>query len=222
MPALTARGQYISYHIEGEGFPLVLIPDTEGAMRHWAPVCPLLGELCRVIAYEYAQQLPARNVPSPHDGVVDDVVVLLNALDIARAYVAGYARGGETALRLALRDSGRVEGLLIISPGPAVRTLLQTMAISHTAISPDVPSTPTLTRLSVPTLVVVGAETAADDLQDVTRLAAQLPHGMSIHIPGAGAAPHREQPMPLGHAMLTFLMQCERQRTLVRGASFLL
>ncbi len=191
-------------------------------MRHWAPVCPLLGELCRVIAYEYAQQLPARNVPSPHDGVVDDLVVLLNALDIARAYVAGYARGGETALRLALRDPGRVEGLLIISPGPAVRTLLQTMAMSHTAVPPDVPSTPTVTRLSVPTLVVVGAETAADDLQDVTRLAAQLPHGMSIRIPGAGAAPHREQPMPLGHAMLTFLMQCERQRTLVRGASFLL
>jgi pimeloyl-ACP methyl ester carboxylesterase len=210
MPALTARGQYISYHIEGEGFPLVLIPDTEGAMRHWAPVCPLLGELCRVIAYEYAQQLPARNVPSPHDGMVDDLVVLLHALDIARAYVAGYAHGGETALRLALRDPDRVEGLLIISPGPAVRTLLQTMAMSHTAVP------------SVPTLVVVGAETAADDLQDVTRLAAQLPHGMSIRIPGAGAAPHREQPMPLGHAMLTFLMQCERQRTLVRGASFLL
>ena len=191
-------------------------------MRHWAPVCPLLGELCRVIAYEYAQQLPARNVPSPHDGVVDDLVTLLNALEIARAYVAGYARGGETALRLALRDPGQVEGLLIISPGLAVRTLLQTMTMSHTAVSPDVPPTPALTRLSVPTLVVVGAEAAADDLQDVTRLAAQLPHGMSIRIPGAGVAPHREQPMPLGHAMLTFLMQCERQRTLVRGASFLL
>jgi hypothetical protein len=74
----------------------------------------------------------------------------------------------------------------------------------------------------VPTFVVVGADAATDDLQGVTLLTAQLQHSMSIHIAGAAVAPHREQPIPLGHAMITFLMQCERQRTLVRGASFLL
>jgi pimeloyl-ACP methyl ester carboxylesterase len=154
--------------------------------------------------------------------MLDDLCTLLNTLDIARAYVAGYARGGEIALRLALRDPGRVEGLLIMSPGPAVRTLLQTMSLSHTAGLTDRPPTPALRRLSAPILVVVGADAAAADLQGVTLVTAQLPQSTSIRIPGAGAAPHREQPMPLGHAMLTFLMQCERQRTLVRGASFLL
>jgi pimeloyl-ACP methyl ester carboxylesterase len=222
MPWLTARGQHLSYHLEGEGFPLVLIPDTGGAIQDWTPVCPLLGELCRVIAYEYEQRLPAGNMPLPHDALVDDLIVLLNALEIARAYVAGYARGGEIALHLALRDPDRLEGLLMISPNAAVRTLLQTMARANTAVPPDLPAAPALQRLFVPTLVAVGAEAAADDLQGVTLLATQLPHSVSSRIPGAGAAPHREQPMPLGHAMLTFLMQCERQRTLVRGASFLL
>jgi pimeloyl-ACP methyl ester carboxylesterase len=222
MPSLTARGQSLSYCIEGEGFPLILVPDTGGTLRDWAPVCPLLGELCRVIAYEYAQQLPAVHIPSPPDRLVDDLVVFLHALGIARAYVAGYARGGEIALRLALRDPGRVEGLLIMSPSAAVRGLLQPEATSHTAAPTDRPPTSACTCLPVPTLVVIGADAATDDLQGVTRLAAQLPHGVSIRIPGAAAAPHREQPMPLGHAMLTFLMQCERQRTLVRGASFLL
>jgi pimeloyl-ACP methyl ester carboxylesterase len=221
MPSLTARGQQLAYHLEGEGFPLVLIPDTGAAIRDWTPVCPLLGELCRVIAYEYEQRLPPGHVPLPPDGLVDDLLVLLNALDIARAYIAGYARGGEIALHLARRDPDRLEGLLMISPNAAVRTLLQAMARSNTAV-PHMPSAPALQRLCVPTLVVVGAEAAADDLQGMTLLAAQRPHSVSVRIPGAGAAPHREQPLPLGHAMLTFLMQCERQRTLVRGASFLL
>jgi pimeloyl-ACP methyl ester carboxylesterase len=220
MPSLTARGQSLSYHIEGEGFPLILVPDTGGALRDWAPVCPLLGELCRVIAYEYAQQLPTGHLPPQPDSLVDDLVVFLNALEIARAYVAGYARGGEIALRLALRDLSRVEGLLIMSPNAAVCSLLQPRSMSPTVAPTDMP--PTLACLSVPTLVVVGADAATDDLQGVALLTDQLPHNMSIHIPGAATAPHREQPMPLGHAMLTFLMQCERQRTLVRGASFLL
>jgi pimeloyl-ACP methyl ester carboxylesterase len=222
MPSLTARELSLSYHIEGEGFPLILVPDTGGALRDWAPVCPLLGELCRVIAYEYTQQLPTGHLPSQPDSLVDDLVVFLNALEIARAYVAGYAHGGEIALRLALRDPGRVEGLLIMSPSAAVRSLLQPSSMTHTVAPADMPPTLALTCLSVPTLVVVGAEAATDDLQGVTLLTAQLPHSMSIHISGAAAAPHREQPIPLGHAMLTFLMQCERQRTLVRGASFLL
>jgi pimeloyl-ACP methyl ester carboxylesterase len=191
-------------------------------MQDWAPVCPLLGELCRVIAYEYEQQLPAGHVPAPHDSLVDDLVVLLNALDIARAYVAGYARGGEIALQLALREPERLEGLLMISPNAAVRTLLHTIARSNTVVPTDIPSAPALQRLSVPTLIVVGADAAADDLQGAPLSAAPLPHSVSARIPGAGAAPHREQPIPLGHTMLTCLMQCERQRTLVRGASFLL
>jgi pimeloyl-ACP methyl ester carboxylesterase len=203
MPSLSVNGRQISYLIEGEGFPLVLIPDAEGTIYDWAPALPLLGELCRVIVYEYAQRLPAANVPSRRDELVDDLVSLLNALAVERAYVAGYASGGDVALRLALQEPGRLEGLLLISPAG------------------DASQSSPLLRLFVPTLLVVG-EGASDHLEGASRLAAQLPHCASTIVQGAGIAPHREQPLRLGHAMLAFLIQCERQRTLVRGASFLL
>jgi pimeloyl-ACP methyl ester carboxylesterase len=203
MPSLSVNGKQISYLIEGEGFPLILVPDAEGTIRDWAPALPLLGELCRVIAYEYTQRLPAANVPSLSDGLVDDLVILLNALAIERAYVAGYASGGDVALRLAFQEPNRLEGLLLISPGD------------------EASQRSSLASLSVPLLIVVGEE-ASEHLEGASRLAAQLPHCSSTILQGARVALHREQPLPLGHAMLAFLIQCERQRTLVRGASFLL
>jgi pimeloyl-ACP methyl ester carboxylesterase len=203
MPSLSVNGKQISYRIEGEGFPLVLIPAAEGTIGDWAPALPLLGELCRVIVYEYTQRLPAANVPSRRDSLVDDLVLLLNALAVERAYVAGYASGGDVALRLALQEPGRLEGLLLISPG------------DDTGQQSPLPS------LFVPTLIAVGEE-ASNHLESASRLTAQLPHCSHTIVRGAGVAPHREQPLPLGHAMLAFLIQCERQRTLVRGASFLL
>jgi pimeloyl-ACP methyl ester carboxylesterase len=198
MPVLTVHGKQLSYHLAGEGFPLILVPDAEGVMQDWAATLALLAELCRVIVYEYEQQRPVAHVPASSDDLVDDLVALLQALHIARAYVAGYASGGDVALRLALRDPSCLEGLLLINP--------REVAVSS---------------LSVPTLVMVGAE-VSEYLAGTTWRTAQLPHCVSTIIQGAGAVPHREQPLLLGHAMLAFLMQCERQRTLVRGASFLL
>jgi pimeloyl-ACP methyl ester carboxylesterase len=203
MPSLSINGQQISYLIEGEGFPLVLIPAAGGTIHDWTPALPLLGELCRVIVYEYARRPPAAHVPALSDGLLDDLVMLLHVLAVPRAYVAGYASGGDVALRLALQEPGRLEGLLLISPGD------------------DASQSPLLPSLFVPTLIVVG-EGASAHLAGASRLAARLPHCASTIVPGAGLAPHREQPLSLGRAMLAFLIQCERQRTLVRGASFLL
>jgi pimeloyl-ACP methyl ester carboxylesterase len=116
MPLFTAHGRQLSYHVEGEGFPLLLIPDAGGAIQDWVPTLSLLAELCRVIAYEYTPRLSAVSTPTPSEAPVDDLVTLLKALAVERAYGAGYAGGGDVALRFAQRVPGRLEGLLLINP----------------------------------------------------------------------------------------------------------
>ena len=54
-------------------------------------------------------------------------------------------------------------------------------------------------------------------------LAERLPHCTKIVVSDATLTPSAGVPaLQLGHAMVRFLLHCERQRNLVRGASFLL
>jgi pimeloyl-ACP methyl ester carboxylesterase len=198
MPHLRGTHGQFTYITEGEGFPLLLVPADSGSIRDWSAQAPLLGELCRVVAYEYRPP----STSSANAVRVQSLASLLDALRIERTYLAGYASGGLTALHFARRYPERTEGLLLIG------------------IDADLSAVP-LYEIAVPTCVFAGSA-ASTHVACATLLASQLPRCAKIVIPDASAAPHREQPLPLGQAMMTFLMQCERQRNLVRGASFLL
>jgi pimeloyl-ACP methyl ester carboxylesterase len=203
MRCLTLAGntnKRLRYMVEGEGFPLILVPALTGRIADWAPQLPLFGELCRVIAYEYGER-PALDQASP-GCQVQDLQALLDGLAIAGAYLAGYADGGLTALRMAWHCPQRVEGLLLIG--------------MDTVWCEDC-----LERVTVPTCVFADAE-APRQVALASRLAAALPRGEIHTVEQTAMLPHREQPLLLGHAMIDFLMRCERQRNLVRGASFLL
>ena len=63
MPAVTVNGRGVMYETTGDGFPLILVPDASDTRHGWAPVMPLLGELCRVIAYAYDRLAPLRAPP---------------------------------------------------------------------------------------------------------------------------------------------------------------
>jgi pimeloyl-ACP methyl ester carboxylesterase len=78
-----------------------------------------------------------------------------------------------------------------------------------------------LSEIIIPVLILVGDQEPSH-LRQAELLAQHLPQGKRVILPGAGQIPHHKQPRQLGHAMLDFLMHCERQRNLVRGASFLL
>jgi pimeloyl-ACP methyl ester carboxylesterase len=204
MPSLTIHGQQYTYAVEGEGFPLFLVPDPGAAIRDWAQSMPLLGELCRVVAYEDTEPMPAEEIARSSVLLVEALAAFLDALAVERAYLAGYAGGGQTALRFALRYSRRVEGLLLIG--------------GH---SPDGVLAESVGEIAIPMMLFMGGDTPAH-LADARPSTAQTLRCPRVVIPGAGTAPHREQPLRLGHAMLDFLLHCERQRNLVRGASFLL
>jgi pimeloyl-ACP methyl ester carboxylesterase len=135
---------------------------------------------------------------------VEGLTAFLDALTVERAYLAGYAGGGQTALHFALHHPKRVEGMLLVG--------------SH---SPEESLAEFLSQTAIPMVQLVGGNTPTA-LATAHLPTAQLLRCSRIVIPDAGTAPHREQPLRLGHAMLEFLLHCERQRNLVRGASFLL
>ena len=204
MPSLMLNGRPCAYTTAGEGFPLILVPDAGGTISDWAQSMPLLGELCRVVAYEYTSHTSLEGAAPDYTLRVEDLAVFLDTLEVERAYLAGYAGGWQTALHFALRHPRRVEGLLLVGRHGPNEVLAGARGEN-----------------TVPMLLLVGENTSSH-VASASPLAAQVLPCPRVVIPGADTAPHREQPLRLGHAMLDFLMQCERQRHLVRGASFLL
>ena len=194
-------GSLIACESAGDGFPLVLLPGPEG-IAGWSPYMPLLGELCHAIAYDACQPQPAAECLS----------ALLNALNLERVYLASPAPGWLHALEFARRRPEALEALLLVDlPG-------------STAEAPplDADLAAYLPGITLPALILL-----ADDASPARPLAAslstRLPCCRTVTIPvqdqpALPKSPRRQFP----HLMMRFLLDRERHRNLVRGASFLL
>jgi pimeloyl-ACP methyl ester carboxylesterase len=125
------------------------------------------------------------------------------------------------ALAFALHASARLEGLFLIGMPEDSATLALSRSDAPHRMAGTTAGADGLSTLAVPTLILVGDQ-IPQQRQCAAALAAHLPRGQIGVIVGAGYAPHHEQPRRLGHAMMDFLIHCERQRNLVRGASLLL
>ena len=193
---------------------------------------PLLGELCRVIAYEYHEEGRSHaGGPHPSPGAVDMLGMFLEVIGLERVYLASQSVGWPTALYFALQRPEGLEGLVLIGAHTmemdTVRGVMALQARLH--------------AMTVPTLVLLeGQVHAAFPCAEV--LTQRLPRCTKIVVSDAGATvsahasvlrTHEGAALPLspavsvpalqlGHAMMRFLLHCERQRNLVRGASFLL
>ena len=196
------NGSRIAWQSAGDGFPLVLLPGPRGAAP-WLPHMPLLGELCQAIAYEILQGQPA----------VELLPAVLDALRLQRVYLASPVSEWPATLAFAGRRPECLEAVLFVEfPGA-----------EHTPPPDALPSLPPA-QASPPALVLLAGENspcrAAAD-----RLAAHLPGCRRAVLgrppqPAAGlpSTPKRQFP----HLMMQFLLDRERHRNLVRGASFLL
>ena len=204
MPRLQLQdGSLISYQSTGDGFPLILLPGPEG-IAGWLPHMPLLGEICHAVAYECRQPQPA----------VDLLPALLDMLHIQRVYLASPAPGWVPALEFARRHPNALEALLLVDfPGSSAEVP---------------PLDPVLAALpydaTLPTLILL-ADGASPARPAADCLSAELPHCRTVIMsrPGEGPpalpkSPQRQFP----HHMMQFLLDRERHRNLVRGASFLL
>ena len=95
---------------------LVLAGSLGSTHRMWDPAVPLLARHLRVVAYDHRGHglSPAPAGAWTLDDLVDDLVLLLDTLGAERAHVAGLSLGGMTAMRLAVREPGRVASLALL------------------------------------------------------------------------------------------------------------
>jgi pimeloyl-ACP methyl ester carboxylesterase len=105
MPKVQANGVGLYYELHGSGEPLVLVHGSWVDATVFAAVVPRLCESFRVLVYDRRghsrSERPDAQGSVDEDG--DDLAALLEALDLAPAYVATNSLGGNIALRLALR-----------------------------------------------------------------------------------------------------------------------
>jgi hypothetical protein len=214
MPEVVVQGICFAYETAGNGFPLVLAPGPPGRRDVWLPYMPLLGELCRTIAYECheEEQGPPHGAPHTSTGAVDMLGMFLEVLGLERVYLASQSVGWPMALHFALQHPERLEGLVLIGAHDVEMDTVRGVTPVQTR----------LPELTVPTLVLLEEQAhAAFPYAEV--LTERLPHCTKIVVSATTpASSARAQAAALGHAMMRFLLHCERQRNLVRGASFLL
>lgn len=204
---LAANWQF-SYETEGDGFPLILLPGMPGSGSPWTPYVPLLGELCRTITYDVedvAPRHPGKTTVFSATQRLQQLEMLLAMFAIERCYLASSPASWLVALDFALQHATHVEGLVLAA-----------LDTDNTASFPALPL-PCSTRLStlrVPTLLVTqaSAEALPESLETLPSVMPSCTH----------ARLSSEAARQGGHTMMRFFMHRERQRNLVRGASFLL
>ncbi|MCY4514680.1 MAG: hypothetical protein OXC69_06080 [Candidatus Tectomicrobia bacterium] len=203
MERLRLHNGSLAYQSTGDGFPLVLLPGPEG-MADWLSHTPLLSELCQVIAYEGCGPRSAIHF-------LPDV---LEALRLERIYLASPFPEWLPTLEFACLHPQLLEAVLLVEfPDSKASLSLPDSALSLR-----------LADVTLPTLFLLAddngpARTAAE------RLSVQLPSCQTIALGRIAqgqsdlpSTPRRQFP----HLMMRFLLDRERHRNLVRGASFLL
>ncbi len=214
MREVVVQGVRFAYETAGDGFPLVLAPGPQGRRDVWLPYMPLLGELCRTIAYECheGKQGPQHGAPHTSTGAVDTLRMFLAVLGLERVYLASQSVGWPMALHFALQHPERLEGLVLIGAHDVEMDTGRGVMPLQTRLH----------EMTVPTLVLL-EEQAQAALPSAEVLAERLSRCTKIVVSNTTLASSAgAQAAALGHAMMRFLLHCERQRNLVRGASFLL
>jgi 3-oxoadipate enol-lactonase len=106
---------------EGEGTPVVLLHGLTATRRYVVMGSRALERSGhRVVAFDargHGSSTPAPDAGAyRYDDLGEDLIAVMDELGIDRAVLAGASMGAHTLLWLALRESERVEGLVVITP----------------------------------------------------------------------------------------------------------
>jgi pimeloyl-ACP methyl ester carboxylesterase len=146
---LTANGLQIAYDAHGAGPPLVLLHGASSAGREdFAAQVPLFSKAFRVYlpdarghAGTRLAQPPTRDEaaagPSSRlsqDLLVADLLAFADAMGLSTFHVVGFSMGAMTALRFAVRHTGRLRTLVVI--GTAVEREPR-LSVARRILDPD-------------------------------------------------------------------------------------
>lgn len=116
---LHAQGPRLFYEQDGDGVPVVLVPDWAQDTSTWFLVLPGLRPGHRLVRYDLRGQ-GRSEAPADGDYSLDaeraDLERLLRALGVDRAHLVGAGRGGAIALDYAVRHPDRVLSLTLVNP----------------------------------------------------------------------------------------------------------
>ncbi len=122
MPLIKAGdGARIHYEECGSGAPIVFVHEFAGDIRSWEPQLAHFSRRYRCIAYN-ARGYPPSDVPESferysQEHARDDIVAVMDALGIQRAYVVGLSMGGFATLHFGISYSRRALGLVVAGCG---------------------------------------------------------------------------------------------------------
>lgn len=106
----------ITYRVDGQGEPVLLLNGGLMSIPGWEPVSALLAERFQVIRCDFRGQLLSPGEPEPNlEAHVRDVVELLDGIDLRSVHVAGTSYGGLVALLLAALHPERVASVAVIA-----------------------------------------------------------------------------------------------------------
>jgi len=117
----TGDGVKLHYEECGSGAPVVFVHEFAGDLRSWEPQLAHFSRRYRCIAYN-ARGYPPSDVPESferysQEHARDDVLAVMDALGIQRAYVVGLSMGGFATLHFGIKYSHRALGLVAAGCG---------------------------------------------------------------------------------------------------------
>jgi pimeloyl-ACP methyl ester carboxylesterase len=118
MATATVNGVNLYYSAVGSGPNFVLVHGSWGDADNWAPVVPRFARRCAVVSYDRRGHSRSERPPAPgsvHEDV-SDLAALIEALDLAPAFVCGNSYGALITLRLAAARSDLVRGIAVHEP----------------------------------------------------------------------------------------------------------
>ncbi len=122
MPLIsTDDGVKLHYEEAGAGAPIVFVHEFAGDLRSWEPQFAHFSRRYRCIAYNARGYAPS-DVPESMERYSqararDDILAVMDALKLARAYVVGLSMGGFASLHFGMKYSARALGLVVAGCG---------------------------------------------------------------------------------------------------------
>lgn len=139
------NGLDMYYEIHGGGDPLVVLHGAFMSTGTMGPIVPALAETRQVIAADLQAHGRTADIDRPlsYEHLADDVAALIEHLGLGRADIFGYSKGGQAALRLAMRRPELVRKLVVVStPYATDGTHPEIRAVSSTLTAEALAETP--------------------------------------------------------------------------------
>ena len=119
MPHLSLNSVWLYYEVHGSGFPIILFHGGDGNSASWHKQAPVYAQHFQVIIFDERGYGRSSAPPTDYGGhtSANDILCLMEALEISRAFLVGYSMGAATAMRLALLAPSRVAAMVLSGAG---------------------------------------------------------------------------------------------------------